>query len=102
MSWVMLEFRCGVCGQVFEELVARKAGEYTAPHCDAEAPSVLSAPRVATSYKVSVERGSTAPPPPNVVDTRPLAEGQSLREWKANRAKKRAKERYAWVKKAVG
>lgn len=95
------EYRCPEHG-VFEALVPRDAGdEQPCPAtgkmdepgfgywlCQAPSPRCFtSAPAVHTQFVVSVVRGKDDPKPhPNAMDLRPLAEGQKMHEWRAERA----------------
>lgn len=81
---IIAEYRCPDCG-VFESLVSRpppddmpcdECGE-TSPWCmSAPRPKVLSVPCYATVRGGDTERR------PNMLDTRPLAEGMKMADWK--------------------
>lgn len=103
MSFILLEYQCTACGASLESLEKRSAPAQTIAHppCDAEAERVISA--VAGRLKRGeVTRGASAPRPANVMDTRPLAEGMPLKEFRRQRAAKRAKERYSRIKADLG
>lgn len=65
------------------------------PECGAASERTLSTNLVTTVCPYSFVRGKSDPPPnPMVMDTRPLAEGMPLKEWrKKNRAKWRGYDR---------
>jgi hypothetical protein len=64
-----------------ESLETRASPAAAIPHCDVLAPRAVSA--VLGRVKMGeVTRGKNGPPPPNALDTRPLAEGVSTAEWR--------------------
>lgn len=68
------------------------------PDCGAIAEWVISAPKTKTTW-ASVERGGVADAPvPWALDTRPLAEGMPLGEFRAKRAKEHNDRRHAEIK----
>lgn len=82
---IMAEFRCAGCG-VFEELVESPApDEIECPDCGSSATWTISAPKPkvwsVTPY-ATVRGGDMKDRPPGMLDTRPLAEGMSMTEWK--------------------
>lgn len=83
---VLADFRCAEHG-VFEATAARDADVAPCPTCGASAPwspSVVMG-RVA---EVSAVQGKHAPKPHRyAMDTRPLGEGQTYKEWRAERKK---------------
>jgi len=105
MSYTLRDYLCAVCGP-FEELVERIDGrppaEVPCATCAAPAELTVSAPAVHTLHTVGVNRGRNDPKPHHMsMDTRPLAEGQPLSEWKAERAKLWNEDRRKRVKAAL-
>lgn len=89
MSYILLEYLCGVCGERFESLEDRGNPSKFQYHCNSKAPRVLSAPRVKAPL-VTVERaGREDRAASGVASTRPLAEGMSTSAWKAARRQER-------------
>lgn len=100
MSYIMIEYLCEVCGDRFESLEDRGAPAASLPHCGKEASRVISA--VTGSVKLgSVTQGKNEAPPPNVIDTRPLADGEPLSKWKAKRAKQTRDMRIAEIRRNI-
>ena len=99
--WFLCEFLCESCGQVHESLEKRSAipGAIDCP-CGSKAERCISAPKVKTPL-ITVATGKSDPPPPHVLDTRPLAEGQSYSKFKAERRKYHRDRTYAKVKQLV-
>lgn len=102
MSWIMLEYGCPSCGLRFESLEPRceQPGELEC-ECGATAPRVMSAP-LGRMKLGEVTRGKSDPPPPHVMDTRPLADGMPLKEFKRQRREQAVKKRWAQIKSEVG
>lgn len=57
------------------------------PDCGASSPFRMSAPAVRVKLAEAVSRGRSDERPPGMLDTRPLAEGMSMTEWRAKQAK---------------
>jgi hypothetical protein len=93
----MLDYQCPR-GHRFESLEKRGAEPETIEcpatidlagfhgGCYLPATVTLSAPMVGTNWAGDVSRGKSDPRPPGVLDTRALAEGMPLKEWKQKRA----------------
>lgn len=102
MSFALHDYACPACGP-FEALVSRPAPEIE-PCCWCQAPAerLISAPAVHTLYTVGVNRGrDDAKPGPYAMSTRSIAEGQSISEWKKERAKIWAPDRERRLKEAL-
>lgn len=81
------EYVCDHCGR-FEELVPDPPPDSIAcPECLQQANRVTSAPPVHTQFAISVSRGPSVKPPKGSPDFMKLGEGQSRKEWKAERKK---------------
>lgn len=101
MSFILLEYRCPECGASIESLETRAAPAATVPHCGASAARIISA--VSGRLKRGeVTTGKNGDPPPGVIDTRPLADGMSVHEFRAKHRAKRVKERYSALKANAG
>lgn len=92
MSYILVEYRCS-CGDVFESLESRSSVPNSIVHpratCGGIGERVLSAVSIGRKYG-EVTRGRNEPPPQHALDTRPMAEGMSMHEWrKQSRAKRR-------------
>lgn len=100
MSWIMLEYQCS-CGDRVESLERRSDPSSSIDHgCGEMAVRCLSAVR--GSVKLGeVTRGRSEPPPPEVLDTRPLADGMPLAEFRARRRKYHADRRYSQIKQEL-
>ena len=97
-SFIAREFDCSVHG-VFGALVSRDRDVETCPHCGEVSLLTCSAPAVHTQFVVSSTQGkSDAKPHPMSIDTRPLAEGMPLNEWRKERKKLWENERHRRVK----
>lgn len=101
-SWILLDFNCRSCALTFESLERRADTPTSAPcpSCSEPAPRIISGTHAGTPGP-TFQRGKSDPPPPHVVDTRPLAEGMSMRDWKAMRREKRRAARYAQIKREL-
>lgn len=98
---VCREFLCLEHG-TFDTLADPRSTCHPCPECDATCDRAMSAPAVHTQFVVSVTRGKDDPKPhARSMDTRALAEGQSLAEWKKERAKVWEADRRERVKKAL-
>lgn len=82
---IMSEFVCPDCGR-FEMLVDRPAPDaIECPLCGAASPWTISAPKPkneSVPCYATVRGGDMKDRPPGLLDTRPLAEGQSYRDWR--------------------
>ena len=97
----MYDFQCDDHG-VFDRLVDRRDDVQSAKcDCGAECPRVLSANR-GRVRRGEVTRGKSDELPSQVMDTRPLADGMPLHEFREARAKKRKDERHSQIKKELG
>ena len=88
MAWRFYDYRCQKCSTTFESFEDRTAPPEVLPcqsHCDGEAVRIFSAPSIGTNWLGSVNRGKSDERPPGVMDTRALADGKPLSEWKAER-----------------
>lgn len=95
------DFLCDDCGP-FSALTPRDVDGWLCPDCGEPAPWVMSAP-FGWCNGVSVVRGAVAQPDsPMYLDTRPLAEGMSMTEWKAKREKLQIERRHKERKKLFG
>lgn len=101
MSWIMLEYLCPSCGLRVESLQRRGDEAEIIAHCDTSAKRVISAPLGRMKLGEAV-RGIGGERPPTALDTRPLADGMPLKEWKRQRREKAVKDRWAKVKAEVG
>lgn len=80
---IVSEFECLEHGR-FEETVERKADVAPCPDCGHPSPWVISAPK-AKVWSVpcsAVSRGGDNERRPGMLDTRPLADGMSMRDWR--------------------
>lgn len=103
-QWMLSEFECPDCG-VFEELIAKPVpDEHDCPTCGALSPWVMSAPKpkVLSVPCYAVQRGGDTERRPGMLDTRPLAEGMPMKEWRALQDKGRQERRHQQlVKKGI-
>ncbi len=93
------EYACDAHGP-FELVVdlATSRDARPCPTCGAPSERTLTS-NIATHINVGVFRGKSDPPPPNAMDTRPLAEGKvSLKEFRAQRRAKHRDDRRAKAK----
>ena len=96
----MAEYLCPTCGERIESLEDRSAVRPSIAHCSTSAPRVISAPRVKAGIQISVERARyEGPPHRDAVDTRGLADGESMQSFKTKRAKVHDQKRRNWIKK---
>lgn len=87
MSWIVRDYKCSSCGNVAEQMVRRAEPELVEPcACGGIVLPVLSAVRGKVKI-CSFNRGKSDKPPPGAMDTRALADGQPLDEWRAERRK---------------
>lgn len=88
--YFLADYRCDRCGEVFESLEPRSSAPPHPSHpCGGVGERVLSA--VLVRQKLGeVTRGKNGPPPEHALDTRPMAEGVPMHEWRQeSRAKRR-------------
>lgn len=101
----MLEYACDRCGARTESLELRSSPAATkpCPKCKrGRAGRAVSAPLVKIPI-VSVSRGKSDPPPgPLTMDTRPLADGMPLKEWRKKRSAIRRDRRRAQNRRELG
>lgn len=57
------------------------------PDCGASSEYRIAAPTIGVKYASAVNRGRSDERPPGMLDTRPLAEGMSMTEWRAKQDK---------------
>lgn len=86
---ILRDYECTPCGRRFELLEERDAvlTEHFCSACGGAAFYVISPPHVKIPCFSGATTGKSDPPPPGAFDTRPIAEGQSIREWRADRRK---------------
>ena len=102
MSFVIVEYFCETCEMRTESLEKRAdVPRETACECGGVAQRCISAPGL-KFQNFSVDRGKSDERPPGVMDTRPLAEGMPLSEWRAKRRKEHWKKRVSEVRKEFG
>ena len=101
-SLVARDFACAAHGP-FDALVGRlEEGAQPCPACGASSPMVPSAP-LGRVKRGEVTQGKVeAAPSPYALDTRPLADGMPLREWKAQRSKLWNEKRRRDLKDKIG
>lgn len=105
MGWILVEYVCEGCEARYESLEQRPAPARTLHVCGCEAERVLSAPKpkVLTVSPTPVSRGKSDPPPSHrSVDTRAIADGQPVAEWRKKRSEMWRNERHAQVKRELG
>lgn len=91
MSWIAIEYWCPSCRCRFDSLESRSDIPSRKPHrvCGTPSDRAISAPLPKVQL-ATVTRGKSDPPPANVIDTRPLADGMPVKEWRRQyRAKRR-------------
>lgn len=89
---IIVEYLCPQHGR-FESLEQRPPpDDKPCPSCFRPAPWCISAPYGRVKLASATSHGYEAPPP-GVLDTRAIGDGQSVEEWKADRAKIREAER---------
>ena len=104
MSYIIVEFSCAPCGRRFESLENRPPPDAApCPSCGESSERVISAPKHKTVWASAVTTAKSDPPPsPYYMDTRPLAEGMPLAEWKEKRRKMWAEKDRADLKAKTG
>ena len=96
-SYVLKDYRCAVCGVIFESLEERGQG---ALHCGAGAIPVMSAVRGRVKL-ASVDhghRGAASDRPPGALDTRGLADGMTVSDWRHAQTRGHLDRRYRQIK----
>jgi hypothetical protein len=105
MSLILVEYVCDGCAERYESLEERPAPSRVLHACGCSAERVLSAPKpkIVTVRPTPVSRGRYEERPgPRAMDTRALADGASMDEFKAKRRKVWQEQRYQQVKREVG
>lgn len=106
MGWILVDYECEPCGVRWESLEDRPAPvRVLHVACGKMADRLIGAPkpRVATVLPTPVQRGRYEDRPgPRAVDTRAIADGASVSEWKAQRRKVWQEHRYQQVKREIG
>ncbi len=97
-GWIIRDHRCNDCGKVSEHMHQRNDDPVEMPcPCGGQAQRAISA--VCGRVKLGeVSRGKNGDPPPNALDTRPLADGMPMSEWKARNRKRRQDEIHRMAK----
>lgn len=95
---MLQDFLCDDCGPI-STIAPRDVDSTPCPDCGKPARWVISAPRVAIPIAEVVRGGVAKPDSPMYLDTRPLAEGMPLTEWKARRQKLYEERRWKESKK---
>ena len=80
-GFVIHDFQCPDHG-IFEDMVPRSYVVSPCPVCGVDCDWVLSAVRVSVKISEPVSRGKSDPHGPNMLDTRPLADGMPVAEWR--------------------
>lgn len=96
-QWTMAEYWCDPCRWRGESLETKPAPELSVcGSCGGPAERVISAPRarVATVKVQPVSRGKSDPLPPKALDTRALADGMPIQEFKRKRSELWRNERF--------
>lgn len=90
--FILLDYYCSTCDKLTESLQERGAVfDYIkcgSGYCSGMAGRTISPVRVKTPL-ATVSRGPVAERPANALDTRPLAEGMSHRQWRKQYSVKR-------------
>jgi hypothetical protein len=102
VSFVMLEFLCEEHGR-FESLELRATAPDAAPcpECGASSPWCISSPLPKPQYGAVSQGKVSKAPVPLALDTEPLANGMSMRDWKKRRKALWDNERIKRVKRMV-
>lgn len=98
---VVAEYRCEACGD-FEETLQRDANGdppdvCPCPGCGEPAAWTISAPQMqvwSVPCVATVRGGDMTDRPPGMLDTRPLAEGMKMSEWRKQQAQHRIRRRH--------
>ena len=100
---IVSEFECLEHGR-FEETVERGSDVAPCPDCGHASPWVISAPRakILSVPCSAAVRGGDTERRPGMLDTRPLAEGMSMRDWRKIQDGHRQERRHqALIKKGL-
>lgn len=103
VSLIVVEFICDEHGR-FDGIYPRSDIPDTelCPECGTPSSYAISAPGLRFA-RFEVQRGGVAEKPnPYAMDTRPLADGMTQAEWKAQRRKLRQDQRRQEIKKILG
>ena len=105
MGLIVVDYRCEPCGVSWESIEERPApARVLHVACGKKAERIMSAAkaRVVTVPPTPVSRGKSDPPPSHrSVDTRPIADGTKLKDWRASRREMWRAERRAQVKREL-
>lgn len=95
---ILSDYHCETCG-TFERLEERPAPMLVECPCGAQAGRVIGS-KVGATWKAQAVSygGREAPPHPNCIDTRPLADGMKPKEWKHRRKRLRISARHDQIK----
>lgn len=90
MSWRFYDYRCTDCSHINESFEDRSAPPETIPcpnpTCQGEAERIFSCAKLGTNWGGDVSMGkSDERPHDGILDTRAIADGMPLKEWKAKR-----------------
>jgi len=79
----LAEFACDDCG-IFDETVSDATASAPCPDCGADSSRILSAhhTKVESVIPTAVVRGGDTERRPGMLDTRPLADGMPMKEWR--------------------
>jgi len=91
---ILFDFRCEDCWTIAEHLVDKETAEVECPLCEGKAERIISGTHWGTKYgQAACTTGDNQEPPPGAIDTRSLAEGESMASWKKKRRSQRRDER---------
>lgn len=101
-SPILAEYACPRHG-VFEELVERPSPDYMpCPECNDVSPwTITVAPAFKPQYGAVHTGKVDDAPSPHAVDTRAIADGMPVTEWRELRAKKRRERRLAEIRSKI-
>ena len=97
MSWILRDYRCDGCGHEDEILLRLSDPVPQCTECGDRVTALLSPVRGRVKLG-EVSRGKNGTPPPNALDTRPLADGMSYSEWRERQRSKRRDEIHRMAK----
>lgn len=99
---ILIDYLCPSHG-LWESLEPRPApSESACPECGQASPRAISAAHVGTNWSGSVSRGKSDPVPPGCMDTRPLADGMPLHEFRERQRKADESARVDSMRKKFG
>ena len=80
---ILSEYDCPSCG-IFEAIMTRDDDHAPCPGCAESAPWCFSAPKTKVDSMpcTAVVRGKDEDRRPGMLDTRPLADGMSMKDWR--------------------